>query len=50
MLLVGSLVVAVSFLTLGFYIGNQIGQTSHIRAHLVQTRSQRQILRANRRH
>jgi len=50
MLLVGSLVVAVSLLLLGFYVGNQIGQTSHIRAQLVQTRPQRQLLRASRRH
>jgi len=29
---------------LGFYIGNQMGQTQHVRDHLEQTRSQRQTM------
>ena len=30
---------------LGFYIGNQMGQTQHVRDHLEQTRNQRQTIR-----
>ena len=48
MLLVGSLAVALSLFVLGFYVGNQVGQTATIREHLAQTRSQRQTMQPRR--
>ncbi len=48
MLIVGSFAVALSLFILGFYVGNQIGQTAPIRAHLASTRNQRQTLSSQR--
>lgn len=48
MLLVGSLVFAIVLFILGFYVGNQIGQTAHIRAHLADTRFERQTIHSQR--
>jgi len=32
------------FFKLGFHLGNQMGQTQHVREHLEKTRSQRQTI------
>lgn len=39
-----SAVLGIIVYKLGFHIGNQMGQTQHIREHLEKTRSQRQTI------
>jgi len=39
-----SAVIGYILFKLGFYIGNQMGQTQHVRDHLEETRSQRQTM------
>ena len=40
-----SAVIGYVLFKLGFHLGNQMGQTQHVREHLEETRSQRQTIR-----